>query len=121
MQRLCQIIEELYIRYKNAVIWITGMLICHTLTGIIIQFLMLFTQQKYITYLLIHLVLEGSVNSPTRGNNILDIYATNRPALTHLVNVIPGISDHEIIKVASNYLSPYLLQELISATRSRGV
>ena len=49
------------------------------------------------------------VNSPTRGNNILDIYATNRPALAHLVDVIPGISDHEMIKVASN-LSPHLFK-----------
>jgi len=39
------------------------------------------------------------VNSPTRGNNLLDIFATNRPALSQQIEIIPGISDHEIIKV----------------------
>ena len=34
-------------------------------------------------------------NSPTRGNNILDLFLTNRPGLIHEVNVSSGISDHE--------------------------
>ena len=49
------------------------------------------------------------VETSTRGNNILDIFATNSPALTNSVDVIPGISDHEMIRVTSN-LSPVLLK-----------
>ena len=31
--------------------------------------------------------------------NILDIFATNRPGLIQKVEVIPGLSDHEVIKI----------------------
>ena len=42
------------------------------------------------------------VDSPTRGNNILDIFATNRPGLIQKVEVTPGLSDHEVIKIVSS-------------------
>ena len=42
------------------------------------------------------------VNFPTRYNNILDIFLTNRPSLTNYCNSIPGISDHEAILTESN-------------------
>ena len=38
---------------------------------------------------------------PTRGNNILDLFATNRPSLVQQIEVIPEISDHEIVSVES--------------------
>jgi len=41
------------------------------------------------------------VNVPTRGNNILDLFATNRPGLIRKVQVTPGLSDHEVISVES--------------------
>ena len=40
------------------------------------------------------------VETPTRGNNVLDIYAMNSPALIHSMDVIPVISDHETIRVS---------------------
>ena len=46
------------------------------------------------------------VNSPTRGKNLLDIFATNRPALSQQVQIIPGLSDHETIKVVSKLSVP---------------
>jgi len=49
------------------------------------------------------------VESPTRGNNLLDIFAANTPSLTHSVDVIPGISDYRMIRVTSD-LSPLLLK-----------
>ena len=39
------------------------------------------------------------VDSPTRDNNILDIFATNRPSFIVDCKVIPGISDHEAVYV----------------------
>ena len=39
-------------------------------------------------------------------NNLLDIFATNRPALSQQVQIIPGLSDHEIIKVVSKLSVP---------------
>ena len=41
--------------------------------------------------------LTQMVNSPTRGNNILDIFITNRPSTMQSCEVIWGISDHEAI------------------------
>ena len=36
---------------------------------------------------------------PTRNNHVLDIFLTNRPALTSDIKVTPGISDHEAVCV----------------------
>jgi len=46
------------------------------------------------------------VKSPTRGENILDIFLTNRPSLVNCCNVVPGISDHEAIVVQSSIVAP---------------
>ena len=46
------------------------------------------------------------VNSPTRGNILLYIFATNRPALSQQIQIIPGLSDHKMIKVASKLSVP---------------
>ena len=39
------------------------------------------------------------VEQPTRGNNILYLFATNKPSLVRQIKIIPGISDHEIVSV----------------------
>ena len=41
------------------------------------------------------------VDFPTRGHNILDIHATNRPSLIVLCNPVPGIGDHEAVFTCS--------------------
>ena len=41
--------------------------------------------------------LTQIVNSPTRENNILDIFLTNRPSLINDCHTLSGISDHEIV------------------------
>ena len=46
--------------------------------------------------------LIQSVNFPTRGQNLLDVFFTNRPSLINRCEAIPGISDHEIVFVDSN-------------------
>ena len=40
------------------------------------------------------------VNSPTRGNNILDLFFTNRPTFIKSCSIEPGISDHDILLVS---------------------
>ena len=40
---------------------------------------------------------------PTRGENTLDLFCTNKPGLTKSISTIPGISDHEIIVADSNF------------------
>ena len=41
--------------------------------------------------------LEQMVNSPTRKNNILDLFLTNNPGLVPRIEVLPGISDHDAV------------------------
>jgi len=40
-----------------------------------------------------------TVKFPTRGNNILDIFCTNRPSLISGCYPIPGIGDHESVLI----------------------
>ena len=47
------------------------------------------------------------VTFPTRGNNTLDIFATNRPNLINICTPIPGISDHDAIYVESLITAKY--------------
>ena len=48
------------------------------------------------------------INFPTRRNNILDIFFTNRPSLIRKCHTLPGISDHEIIYLESSMKSKLL-------------
>ena len=51
--------------------------------------------------------LEQVVDFPTRDNNLLDIFATNRPSLVQSCKPIPGVSDHEIVYVSSDICAKY--------------
>ena len=44
------------------------------------------------------------VNFPTRVNNILDVFCTNRPSLVDRISTVPGLSDHDIVLVDTNIL-----------------
>ena len=42
------------------------------------------------------------VNFPTRGTNILDLFATNRPSLVNRCPPLPGLGDHDIVFIDSD-------------------
>ena len=42
------------------------------------------------------------VTSPTRGQNILDLFFTTNPTLVDDISVIPGLSDHDIVLAQVN-------------------
>ncbi len=46
--------------------------------------------------------LEQIVTEPTRESNILDLFLTNRPSLVNRCEIVPGISDHDVVYVDSN-------------------
>jgi len=54
--------------------------------------------------------LTQIVHFPTRGQNTLDIFVTNRPNLVTACKPVTGISDHEAVLVHSlikvNFQSP---------------
>ena len=47
-------------------------------------------------------MLEQMVTSPTRGQNILDLFFTTYPTLVDDISVIPGLSDHDIVLAQVN-------------------
>ena len=55
--------------------------------------------------------LSQLVDTPTRLNNVLDLFITNLPSLINSVNVIPGLSDHDIVMINSTIRLPILKQQ----------
>ena len=45
------------------------------------------------------------VDSPTQSGNILDLFFTNKPSLVQKCHVVSGISDHEIVMVATETMT----------------
>ena len=45
---------------------------------------------------------EQIITTPTRQNNILDIFITNRPSLTSQCHTIPGLGDHHALSIHSS-------------------
>ena len=48
---------------------------------------------------------EQMVDFPTRDDNTLDLFMTNRPSLVNRCEPMPGISDHEAVYVDSNIIA----------------
>ena len=47
-------------------------------------------------------LLEQTVTSPTRGKHILDLFFNSNPTLIDRVSILPGFSDHDIVRVLVN-------------------
>ena len=47
-------------------------------------------------------LLQQMVTSPTRGQNILDLFFTTTPILMDNVSITPGLSDHDIVLAQVN-------------------
>ena len=58
-------------------------------------------------------LLEQMVTTPTRGQNILDLFLTANPTLVHKVSVLSGLSDHDIV-IAEVNSRPELLKQVPS-------
>ena len=51
------------------------------------------------------------MTSPTRGQNILDLFLTTNPTLMDNVYITPGLSDHEIVLIQVN-VKPEVLKQV---------
>ena len=56
-------------------------------------------------------LLEQMVTSPTRGQNILDLFLTTNPTLVDNVFITPGLSDHDIVLTQVN-IKPEVLKQV---------
>ena len=54
---------------------------------------------------MMHIGLKQIVDFPTRLNNILDLFLTNRPTLIIRCEAVPGLSDHDIVYIESRILA----------------
>jgi len=100
MEELCQKLRDLQADYSRSTIWISGDTNIPDIdwTGSTVTGNSYPTQiSTLLTVLTYDLGLEQVVNFPTRGQNTIDIFLTNRPSLISKCKPIPGISDHDII------------------------
>jgi len=104
MQNLRILLEELITSYFDCTIWLTGDL---NLPDIDWNTLSV-SHYQYPTAINNHFVdligfggFTQLVDTPTRDNRILDIFATNQPSHITSCHIVPGISDHEAIYIES--------------------
>ena len=100
MENLCQALQNICQTNPDTPIWIAGDInlpnvdwerLCLVNNAYPIDIHETFTE-----FMLNHGFTQ-MVQSPTRGENILDIFVTNRPSLVNHCDTITGISDHEAI------------------------
>ena len=97
-------LTKLYETYTNPVIWLGGNFNAPKINWEN----MAITDSSYtsIHSLLIDIVLDHTltqfVKSPTRFQNTLDLFLSNHLSLVSNVEVLPGVSDHEIILIDAN-------------------
>ena len=51
------------------------------------------------------------MTSPTRGQNILDLFLTTNPTLVDNVSITPGLSDHDVVLIQVN-VKPEVLKQV---------
>ena len=102
---LCNKIRDLQSQYQKATIWIAGdanlpdidwesQSICGH------NYLLKINQTLLNT--VYDVGFEQIVKFPTRGENTLDIFLTNRPSLIGKCKAVPGVSDHDIVFVEAS-------------------
>ena len=103
-QKMCADIIEVKNKFKKSIFWLSG---DFNLPDIDWNFNCITGHQysKPINQLFLDLVcdlgLSQTVDRPTRGNNILDLFFTNYLDLIQNSNVISGVSDHEAVQIES--------------------
>jgi len=97
---VCTVVYDLVNKYPNSTIWIGGDLNLPDIDwsiGTVISHNYPVNLNELIIDTFSTAGLFQSVTFPTRLNNTLDIFASNRPDLVEKCVPIPGISDHEAI------------------------
>ena len=103
--KLVEVIQKVCHKHKDAVVWVAGDFNLpdidwtrNTITG--------YQYRKDVKKAFLTLQsdvgLHQIIDRPTREDNILDLFFTNRPSLVNRSTVIPGISDHRAIFIGSH-------------------
>ncbi|CAG2207668.1 unnamed protein product [Mytilus edulis] len=105
MDQLCETIEHVHQSNKNSVLWIGGDLNLPDInwnstsiqgnkvnSGI----------NKRLLDMIHNCHMEQTVTFPTRLDNTLDLFLTNRPSLINRCSPLPGISDHDAVFIETS-------------------
>eukprot|EP00057_Strongylocentrotus_purpuratus_P027291 XP_011681765.1 PREDICTED: uncharacterized protein LOC589552 [Strongylocentrotus purpuratus] len=105
MDKICSTIEELSVQNRKAVLWIGG---DFNLPDINWEDLSVggHSNPASINNRFLDMIqncnLQQMVTFPTRGDNVLDLFLTNRPTLINKCSLLPGLGDHDIVGVDSD-------------------
>ena len=105
LDALCSCLEELAHKFKNAVFWFGGDM---NLPDINWETLTIDGRQHPLRLnerfleCLQNCGLQQMVTFPTRGDNTLDVFLTNRPYLVNKCAPLPGKGDHDIVYTDSS-------------------
>ena len=103
-KKLCDEIREIKSKFKNSIFWLSG---DFNLPDIDWKTEKIIGKQysSSINQLFLDLAhdlgLTQTVNDPTRGSNILDLFFTNNINFINKTTVISGVSDHEAVTIES--------------------
>ena len=110
LQELIKILEEVVINNPTIPIWIAGDInlpnIDWNKNTVVNNCYPLVLCNSILDFIADH-GFSQTVQTPTRNQNILDIFLTNRPSTVSSCDVISGISDHEIVCISSTVSVPY--------------
>ena len=105
MEEMCNTISTLFSTNKSAIIWLGGDLNLPDINWKSVSI----EGSRYNTSInetfletIKECGLEQKIMFPTRMNNTLDLYLTNRPSLVNRCESLPGLSDHDIAFIDSN-------------------
>ena len=108
-QNLCNILEEMVASNPNTPLWIGGDLnlpnIDWTNSSILNNRYPMALCNIVLDFVMNH-DFSQLVQTPTRVNNILDIFLSNYPSYVTSCEVIPGISDHDIVSITTSVSMP---------------
>ena len=100
VEQLCSLFNAIKTTYQDSLTWIIGDLNLPN-----INWESCCTTGNNYPLSLCHMMIDciqecgfsQVISFPTRRNNILDIFFTNRPSLIRKCHTLPGISDYEVI------------------------
>ena len=102
---ICDEIEKTYKNHKNSILWTLGDFnlpdIDWTLLTTQGNRNLLDINQRYID-MSTHASQEQAIKEPTRDNNILDLFFTNRPNFITNIKNLPALGDHDIPFIKTN-------------------
>ena len=101
---MCSTIRDLYTRFKDNIIWIGGDSSLPDIDWKDDSYTYPATINQAYLDLVSDIGSQQIINFPTRQQNILDIFISNRPSLICKNTTLPGLSDHEVVLVDSNII-----------------